>query len=97
MSVEENIPLPAQIVLEQNYPNPFNPTTRIRYELPAPAFVYLAVYSLLGQELAVLVQGVERAGHHEIPFDGRALSSGIYLLHLRAGGQIFTRRMVLVR
>jgi len=97
VSVEENLSLPAQIVLEQNYPNPFNPVTRIRYELPAPGFAHLAVYSLLGQEVAVLVRGYEQAGLHEITFDARALSSGVYLLHLHAGGRMFTRRMVLVR
>jgi hypothetical protein len=97
VGVEQDALLPGSIALQQNYPNPFNPETRIRYELPAASEVHLAVYSLLGQEVALLCWGMEDAGRHETLFDGRALASGVYLVRLRAGDVVLTRRMLLLR
>ena len=47
--------LPGEFTLLQNYPNPFNPTTHIQYELAAPGFVMLKIYSMAGREVAALV------------------------------------------
>jgi len=97
VGVEEQQSLPAAVALHQNYPNPFNPQTRIRYELPAPLFVRVVVYSILGEVVAILSQGMEEAGRHEMSFDGRALSSGVYLLRLTAGDAVMSRRMLLLK
>jgi plastocyanin len=95
---------PAMFRLGQNFPNPFNPATVIGYQLPARSAVKLSVYSLLGSEVAVLVNGVEGAGSHEVRFDAAGLPSGVYLYRLAArsvdGGQaplIQTRKMVVLR
>ena len=42
--------LPEGFELEQNYPNPFNSSTVIRFALPVPAPVELAVYNLMEQK-----------------------------------------------
>jgi len=41
-------------MLSSAYPNPFNYYTRLSFELPAASEVRLAVYDLLGREVAVL-------------------------------------------
>jgi N-acetylneuraminic acid mutarotase len=89
--------LPNQYVLEQNYPNPFNPTTVVRYQLPLAGEVTLAVYDLLGREVALLVNGRVDAGVHEVTFDGSGLSSGMYLCRLSAGGVVQSRRLLLLK
>jgi hypothetical protein len=94
--------LPTRITLDQNYPNPFNPTTTIRYTLPKEGRVRLAVYSILGQEIAVLHDGVQSAASYSPVWDGKdkqgiEVPSGIYLIRLQAGGQQFVRKAVLVR
>ncbi len=54
--------MPREFVLEGNFPNPFNPSTVVRYGLPEPATVSIIVYSILGQEVARLVDGYQSCG-----------------------------------
>ncbi len=95
---------PTDFRLEQNYPNPFNPSTSIRYTVAGDreqgtgnSDVRLVVYDMLGREVAVLVNGPEAQGSHEVSFDGRKLSSGVYLYRLTAGSSTAVRKMVLVK
>ena len=97
VGVEQEPTVPGGIVLYQNFPNPFNPETRIRYEIPKATDVRLAVYSLLGEEVAQLIQGPVEAGRHETSFDGGAFASGLYILRLTAGGTVLTRPMILLK
>ena len=93
--------LPEGFVLGPNYPNPFNPATVIPYELAAGAHVRLEVFNLLGQRVATLVDGYQAAGAHTAVWTatnaaGQAVSAGVYLYRLTAGGASATGRMVLV-
>jgi hypothetical protein len=96
--------MPEQFSLGQNYPNPFNPTTAIRYTVAAIGSresetiqVRLAVYDLLGKEVALLVNEPQTPGNYEIRFDGKRLASGMYLYTLTAGKYVETRKLVLMR
>ncbi len=97
VAVEEARGVPANFALEQNYPNPFNPSTLVSYQLPAVSQVRLSVYDLLGREVAVLVNGREAAGTHEVRVDGTGLSSGVYMCRMVAGPYVTTIKMVLTK
>ncbi len=97
---------PGGIRLEQNYPNPFNPATTIRFSVAAPdprasgnrtRAVKLAVYDILGREVAVLVNEQKSEGIFETVFDGSRFGSGVYFLGLEADGLVLTRRMTLLK
>ena len=75
-------PVPTQFILDQNYPNPFNPLSTIRYGLPQRSQVTLTVFITLGQQVAVLQNGVQGPGYHEVRFDGSGLASGVYFYRL---------------
>jgi len=75
--------VPLHYALDQNYPNPFNPSTTICYGLPRKSFVHLAVFNPLGQRVAVLQNGEQEAGNHEVKFDGKGFSSGVYFYRIQ--------------
>ena len=82
--------------LSQNFPNPFNPTTLIRYGLTQRSKVRLMVYSILGQEVAILTDAVQDPGNHEVTFDGSKFSSGVYFCRMQAGNFVQTRKLMLL-
>jgi hypothetical protein len=96
-SVERQESAPHVFGLFQNYPNPFNPSTVVSYQLSAVSDVKLAIYDLLGREVAVLVDEQKAPGRYEVPFDGSALSSGTYFYRLKARDYTATRVMSLIR
>jgi hypothetical protein len=96
-STEDAADVPGAFRLEQNYPNPFNPATRIRYTLPDAAPVRLDVFDLLGRRVAVLADGFQPPGTHEVTFDARGLPGGPYFYRLQAAGRIETRAMLLIK
>lgn len=91
------IGLPEEFRLFQNYPNPFNPSTKISWQTPFAARNTLKVFDLLGNEIATLIDEQKEAGRYEIIFDSKDLSSGIYLIQLKVGEFITTKKMTLLR
>ena len=94
--------LPTATALYQNFPNPFNPATQIRYYLNRDSDVRLAVYDVLGRQIAVLVDGKQSAGDRSVIWNGvdgagNQVSSGVYFYELVAGDFVQTRKMVLLR
>jgi len=88
---------PVGFSLSQNYPNPFNAQTVIEYKLPAGGQATLAVYNLVGQRLATLVEKRHQPGYRSIIWDASDFSSGVYFYRLTAGDFTETRRMMLVK
>ncbi len=95
--IELQIDPPSELVLQQNYPNPFNPSTTIRYEIPKSTFVILSIFDLLGREITTLINQVQNAGYHEITFNAKKLSSGIYIYQIKAGEFSQIRKMLLMK
>jgi hypothetical protein len=96
-ATEEPEPLPQRVTLAQNFPNPFNPSTTITYTLAEPQRVRLAVYDVLGREVALLADGFRAAGTHEVIWAADGLPSGAYLYQLDAGTTTVTRQLSLIQ
>lgn len=93
---------PSSFQLMQNYPNPFNPSTVIEYSLESESAVSLKIYTVQGEFVKELVDGVQASGSHRITWDGSnyrndRLPSGVYMYRLNTGNQTDTRKMLLVR
>ncbi len=95
--VEANVETPARFELAQNYPNPFNPTTKIDFSVPANSNVKLTVYNVLGQQIAVLVNGFMKSGNHTADFNAAGFNSGLYFYKLESNGVSLVKKMMLVK
>lgn len=95
--------VPTAFCIEGIYPNPFNPMTTIAYSLPRSSAVEFRIFDVRGRQVwSHASLGSVEAGHHSLTWHGvddrgRELSSGTYLLKMRACGLEDTRRMTLVR
>ncbi len=94
------------ISLCQNYPNPFNPSTTITFEIPGnqdyirPAS--LTIYDPRGRRVRELLSRELLPGINKVHWDGRddrgrSVPSGAYLYRLKAGDEVRTRKMTILR
>jgi len=89
--------IPKGFILEQNYPNPFNPSTTISYHVAKENFVNLRVYDMLGQEVTTLVSEQKSPGTYNVNWNASVLASGTYFYRLEVGGDVVTKKAVLIK
>ena len=95
-------PRPGQFYLSQNYPNPFNASTEIIFDLPSAQNVNLAIYNLLGQQVAILVDDYRQSGHYSVNWHGTDMNgntapSGLYFYRLSTSDNVQTRKMIMMK
>ena len=78
-------------------PNPSAARAALRYALDAPGPVRLAVYDVLGREVAVVAEGARAAGAHTALVDVSAWPAGVYLVRLDVGAEALTQRLTVAR
>jgi hypothetical protein len=98
-NIEDNDHLssPPSFSLNQNYPNPFNPETMISYSVSKGVHVRITVYTMLGQEVAVIVDAYHSPGRYIQAFSGIDLPSGTYIYRMAADDFNESKRFVLLR
>ena len=83
--------------MTQNYPNPFNSQTAIHYQIPLESRVIIKVYDVLGNEVALLKNELQKPGDYQTIFNAENLASGIYILNISAREFFSSRKMILLR
>ena len=78
-------------------PNPTTGTTVVRYETAAAQRVRVTVVDVLGRPVAVLADGEQAAGPHEVRLDTARLAPGVYVVRLDAGVGALARRITVAR
>jgi hypothetical protein len=94
--------VPVDPTLVQNYPNPFNPETIIRYGVAEQSPVTVEIYTLLGQKVRTLVNGIQDLGRYQAAWDGkddggRALTSGTFICRVTSATGTASVKMLLLR
>jgi hypothetical protein len=91
------VSVPEKFEVMQNYPNPFNPSTKISFSIPSDQIVSVKIYNSLGEETAVLVNNILKAGFYEYEFNAKGLSSGVYYYEVKWGNSSATRKMMVLK
>ena len=81
--------------------NPVRERALLRYTLPSRLPVRIEVFSVTGRKMRTLVDRVDEAGTYTVPFEmrgesGRTLGSGLYLVHMTAGSERRTVRVIAI-
>jgi photosystem II stability/assembly factor-like uncharacterized protein len=96
ISAENNTEI-KEFKLLQNYPNPFNPLTTITYEIDKESFVHLAIYDVIGNEIALLTKETKPAGAYKVEFNAANIPSGVYIYKLTAGSYRKSKKLVIIK
>jgi hypothetical protein len=88
----------SNVALKETYPNPAAGRVTVRYAVPEEATgeARLALYDVMGRKVRTVRAGPV-AGRQQAQLDVSGLASGVYVLRLRAGGAVKTRRLTVVR
>ena len=95
---EPPAPLPSSIALSFPFPNPSRSATTLRFELPSPAVVDLAVYDVRGRRVESVIPGkLQTAGEHEVPLSTTGWPAGFYFCRLQTGETSIARKFVVLQ
>jgi hypothetical protein len=90
-------------------PNPFNPSTQIELRIANPEprispssihnspVVNLSIYNTAGILVKTLMNRAMAAGSHSLVWNAKGIPAGVYIARLSVGGQVFTKRLMLVK
>jgi hypothetical protein len=92
---------PQLTELHSIYPNPASGPVTVEYQLTEAQYVQITVYNTRGQRVAQLIKEHQPAGAHAVEWDtrlsSRPVSSGVYMVRLKAQDVTDTRQFVIVR
>ncbi|MBN1465679.1 T9SS type A sorting domain-containing protein [candidate division KSB1 bacterium] len=95
--VAVTLELPKTFSLAQNCPNPFNARTTLQFAMPHRSLVKLAVYDLMGREVAVLMNEEVGAGVHCVTFDSGDVGSGLYYYRFESSEFTQMRKLLVIK
>jgi hypothetical protein len=78
-------------------PNPTTDAASVSVTLPSSLPLRISVFDALGQEVRSVSESFFRAGQNTLSFSTEGLPSGIYFVRCSVGGQVFVRRLAVVR
>lgn len=90
----DTAPVPIDWTLSEAYPNPFTDSAQWLLELPAERHVVAEIISTDGAVLSVLRDASCAPGTTTIDWRPRAIAAGLYLLRVRIGSAVVTRKAI---
>ncbi|MBC8196309.1 MAG: T9SS type A sorting domain-containing protein, partial [Candidatus Marinimicrobia bacterium] len=97
MGKEVEVTFANQFSLNGNYPNPFNPQTTISYTVNLDSDVSIAIYNLLGEKVANLVNEHHFSGDYSVEWNASNNPSGLYVVEMVSGNKVITNKIMLMK
>jgi hypothetical protein len=99
--LEDGEPLPVQFAMSV-FPNPFNPQTQIALQVQPGKNLEVALYDVVGRQVAELYDGRVSGNTMQLYWNGTAagagrLSSGTYFVIARQGAHVLRQKIVLLK
>ena len=100
--LKQDVNTQSSIMIQGAFPNPFNTSTVIRFSTAIESPVTVTVFSITGQKIRELVSERLPVGIHSARWDGcdengGRVSSGIYMVRLKAGDVSSSSRVLLLK
>ena len=106
-AIDVKVTAPALYTLLPSYPNPFSISsgaaqTNISIDIPEPTSVRVAIYDILGREVAMLHNGTANAGRHSYVWNGQTsagslVPSGTYFILMNTPGDVKRQKIQVIR
>lgn len=84
------------------YPNPFNPSMSFKYEISKQSNVKIEIFNIKGQIVKNYDHESKSKGLHSVVWnisdkENREVTSGIYFIRVKAGGESVTKKITLMK
>ncbi|MFC2170659.1 T9SS type A sorting domain-containing protein [Calditrichota bacterium] len=90
--------IPTEWSIAAIYPNPFNPVLSVVIGLPENSNLYVNLFNIIGEEVALLASGTYQRGYHKCVFKANNLPSGIYFIQANVPEKLNSvRKVVLIK
>ncbi|MFT5725270.1 MAG: hypothetical protein ACI9JN_002394, partial [Bacteroidia bacterium] len=74
------------------YPNPSNGIFNVSFDLPSQEDVTVAVYDMMGNQVANVIEGQLQKGAYTVDMTGKA--AGMYFVRMTAHNQVFNQKVI---
>lgn len=88
---------PSKFLVYQNYPNPFNNQTTLKFEVPELSWVEIELFDILGKKVKNLLSEQKEPGTHRYILTNDDLTSGIYIIRIKAGNYLKSVKVTLIK
>ncbi|MCO4820323.1 MAG: T9SS type A sorting domain-containing protein, partial [Bacteroidetes bacterium] len=82
----------AGVDLMKVYPNPSNGIFNVSFDLPSQEDVTVAVYDMMGNQVANIIEGQLQKGTYTVDMTGKA--AGMYFVRMTAHNQVFNQKVM---
>ena len=93
VQIDEELPQP-RVAIIGTYPNPFWDKFLVKTYLFKPERVAMDLYDLQGNRVKAMEEEQYESGLYYFSMEGADLESGVYILKMRVGEQLFVRKVV---
>tara|TARA_Y100001970_G_scaffold226476_1_gene280027 strand:- start:140 stop:1288 length:1149 start_codon:yes stop_codon:yes gene_type:complete len=93
-----DILIPENPKIHKLYPNPFNPMLSISISIPKDDATSITIFNTNGEEVDVISDSkILSAGYHTFYWDARNNPSGMYIVKIKSGSSVNTKKALLLK